>query len=56
MKSLLLSLFQGKKHHNAQDAAQSPKYKRDPLAHPALQRMDSRELGDVYINPEKTLP
>lgn len=56
MKTLLIDLLRGKSHRKSQAPAGSKPYCADPLAHPALQRMDSREIGDIYINPEKTLP
>ncbi len=56
MKTLLLNLLRSKNNRNCKDATEAQKYRRNPMAHPVLQRMNSRELGDIYINPEKTLP
>ncbi|KZL27308.1 hypothetical protein [Pseudovibrio sp. Ad37] len=56
MKNLFKDLLRGKSPRKTKAAAGSKPYCADPLSHPALQQMDTREIGDVYINPEKTLP
>ncbi|GHB21599.1 hypothetical protein GCM10007094_07110 [Pseudovibrio japonicus] len=56
MRNLFKDLLRGKSQRKSKAPAGSKPYCADPLAHPALQRMDTREIGDVYINPEKTLP
>jgi hypothetical protein len=56
MKNLFKDLLRGKSPRKTKVATGSKPYCADPLSHPALQRMDTREIGDVYINPEKTLP
>ncbi|SDQ81021.1 hypothetical protein [Pseudovibrio sp. Tun.PSC04-5.I4] len=56
MKSLLMGLLNGKSSHKPKSTGNSKPYCADPLSHPDLRRMDLREIGDVYINPEKTQP
>ncbi len=56
MKNLFKNLLRGKSPRKSKKPPESKPYCTDPLAHPALQRMNSREIGDVYINPKKTLP
>ncbi|KZL18809.1 hypothetical protein PsAD2_02325 [Pseudovibrio axinellae] len=56
MKSLLISLLGGKPSRRSKTPGKAKPYCSDPLSHPDLQRMDLREIGDIYINPEKTQP
>ena len=56
MKSVLFGLLQGKSSRKADAMKRTKPYCADPLSHPDLQRMNNREIGDIYINPEKTLP
>lgn len=56
MKSVLFGLLQGKSSRKSDAIKGTNAYCADPLSHPDLQRMNDREIGDIYINPEKTLP